>query len=57
VSPSINIGEQTVEIRFVTFTRWGGFYQETYSLSRSLPHVIQDVQEVNLVPYECGVLF
>jgi hypothetical protein len=55
VGPTVNIGEQTVEVRFVTFTRWGGFYQETYTLSRSMPHTIQDVQEKNLVPYECGV--
>ncbi|MDP2994198.1 MAG: hypothetical protein Q8N46_03640 [Anaerolineales bacterium] len=57
VGPSVKVGEQTVEVRFVTFTRWGGFYQETYTLSRSMPHTIQDVQEKNLVPYECGVMF
>lgn len=57
VGPSVNIGEQTVEVRFVTFTRWGGFYQETYTLSRSMPHTIKDVEEKNLVPYECGVMF
>jgi hypothetical protein len=57
VSPSVNIGAQTVSVRLVTFTLWGGFYQETYTLSRSMPHIIQDVQEQNLVPYDCGVMF
>lgn len=57
VGPSVKVGGQTVEVRLVTFTRWGGFYQETYTLSRSMPHTIQDVQEKNLVPYECGVMF
>jgi hypothetical protein len=57
VGPSVNIGEQTVEVRLLTFTRWGGFFQKTYTLSRSKPHTIQDVQEKNLVPYECGVMF
>ncbi len=57
LAPSVNIGEQTVEVRLVTFTRWGGFYAETYTLSRAMPHTIQDVQEKNLVPYECGVMF
>jgi hypothetical protein len=57
VGPSVKFGAQTVEVRFVTFTRWGGFYQETYTLSQSMPHAIQDVQEKNLVPYECGVMF
>ncbi len=57
VGPSVIINDQTVEVPFVTFTRWGGFYQEIYTLSRSMPHTIQDVQEKNLVPYECGVMF
>jgi hypothetical protein len=57
VDPSVNIGGQIVEVRLVTFTRWGGFYQETYTLSQSMPHTIQEVKEENLVPYECGVMF
>ncbi len=57
IGPSVKIGEQTVEVRFVTFTLWGGFYEETYTLSRSMPHTIQGVQKKNLVPYECGVMF
>jgi len=57
VDPSVSISEQTVEVRFVTFTLWGGFYLEAYTLSRSMPHTIQDVQRKNLVPYDCGVMF
>ena len=57
ISPSVNIGEESVEVRLVTFTLWGGFYLETYTLSQAMPHTIQDVQKKNLVPYECGVMF
>lgn len=57
LTPTVNIGEQTVEVRLVTFTRWGGFYAEAYTLSRAMPHAIEDMQEKNLVPYECGVMF
>jgi len=57
VGPSVVVGEQTVEVRLVTFTKWGGFYLTTYSISRSSPHTIQDVQEKNLIPYECGIMF
>ena len=57
VGPSVIIGEQTVEVRLVTFTLWGGFYLKTYTINRSMPHAIQDVQEKNLVPYDCGVMF
>jgi hypothetical protein len=57
VSPSIKINEQTIEVRLVTFTLWGGFYSNTYTLSRSKPHAILDFQKKNLVPYDCGVMF
>jgi len=57
VEPSVSVGEQTVEVRLVTFTDWGGFYLETYTINRKEPHTIQDVHEKNLVPYECGVMF
>jgi len=57
LAPSVVIGEQTVEVRLVSFTRWGGFYQETYTLNRSMPHAILDTQEKNLVPYDCGIMF
>lgn len=57
IEPSIVVNEDSVEVRFVTFTRWGGFFRQSFTLSRSFPHVPLDEQEQNLVPYDCGVLF
>ncbi len=57
VDPVVNIGERSAEVRIKTFTRWGGFYQQIFTISRSMPHTILEVQEKNLVPYDCGVLF
>jgi hypothetical protein len=57
VGPSVNIGVQKVEVQVVTFTRWGVFFLETYTISRSTPLIIQDIQKKNLVPYDCGVMF
>ena len=57
VEPRVTIGEQTVEVRIVTFTQWGGFFRRTYTLQLHFPHTILDVQEENLVPYDCGVMF
>ena len=54
---SILLGHQTVEVRLVTFTKWGGFFQKTYTISRSAPYTIKSVQDKNLVPYNCGVMF
>ncbi len=57
VEPRVLIGEETVEVRFVTFTLWGGFYRQTYTLQRRFPHAILNTQEENLVHYDCGVMF
>ncbi len=57
IEPTSVVGEQTVEVRLVTFTLWGGFYANTYLIDRSMPHTIQVVEEKNIVPYDCGVMF
>ena len=57
VEPHVLIGDQTVEVRIVTFTKWGGFYRQTYTLQRLSPHAILDVQKVNILHYDCGVMF
>jgi hypothetical protein len=57
VAPVVNIGEQTTTVQIITFTRWGGFYKQAFTISRVIPHTILDVQEKNLVPYDCGVMY
>jgi len=57
IEPQVVIGEQTVEVRIVTFSKWGGFFLTTETISRSAPHKILDVQQKNLVPYDCGIMF
>jgi hypothetical protein len=57
VEPYVSIGEQVVEVRLVTFSKWGGFYSNTYTISRKDPHTLQDPEQKILVPYDCGVMF
>ena len=57
VDPTVDIGGQTVAVRVVTFTRWGGFYADTFTLSRNFPHKVLDIQHKLLVPYDCGIMF
>jgi hypothetical protein len=57
VGPVVTVSEQAVEVRVTTFTRWGGFFQQVFTINRSMPHTILNVQEINLVPYDCGVMF
>lgn len=57
VEPMVKLTEDTAIVEVVTFTSWGGFFRQTYTISRSFPHRILDMQEKNLVPYDCGVAF
>ena len=57
IEPVVNLTDDSANVQVITFTKWGGFYRLTYSISRSLPHTIIDVKEENLVPYDCGVMF
>jgi hypothetical protein len=57
LEPVIVVGEATVQVQIVTFTKWGGFFRETYSLERPYPYTIMDVQVEELVAYDCGIMF
>ena len=57
VEPVVNLRRNVVDVQVVTFTKWGGFYRETYTINRDFPHTIVDVKQQILVPYDCGVAF
>jgi len=57
LAPSVEMGAQSVTVRVVTFTKWGGFRRFSYVLQRSYPHTILDVTYQDLVSYDCGVAF
>ncbi len=57
LAPTVTFYEDTVEVRMITFTKWGGFYVETYTLERTSPTRILDVQQKNIIHYDCGIMF
>jgi hypothetical protein len=57
IEPTVSLEESVAIVQFITFTKWGGFYRETYTIDRSFPHTIIDAKQDNLVPYDCGVAF
>ena len=57
IEPRVTLNGDTAVVQVVTFTKWGGFYRETFTISRAFPHTIIDVKDENLVPYDCGVMF
>ncbi len=57
VEPVITMDDRTATVEVLTFTMWGGFYRDTYTIQRSFPHTILEHEEENIVPYDCGIMF
>jgi hypothetical protein len=45
------------EVKLITFTAWGGFFEETFVISRSFPHALLRHDRKCLVEYNCGIIF
>ena len=56
VEPVVKLTADSAIVEIVTFTKWGGFFKRTYTISRSFPHDV-DVKDENLVEYDCGIMF
>jgi hypothetical protein len=57
LTPVVEMGEDTVTVRVVIFTNWGGFIRLNYTIRRDFPHEFVDFSEATLVPYDCGIQF
>lgn len=57
IVPIVRLAGDVAIVEIVTFTKWGGFYRLTYTISREVPHTILDLQRENILPYDCGVVF
>jgi len=40
LEPLVQLTEDTATVEVIVFTKWGGFYRWTYTISRSFPHKI-----------------
>ncbi len=56
IEPLVKLTDDSAIVEVVTFTKWGGFFRQTYTISRVFPHTV-DVKEENLVEYDCGIMF
>jgi len=57
IEPVVSLIGEVAKIQVITFSKWGGFYRLTYTISRGFPYAVTDVKRENLVPYDCGVMF
>lgn len=56
-SPIVIVGESDVTVRFVTFTKWGGFFENVYLMDKDNPLQLLDVKFNPLIEYDCGISF
>lgn len=57
IEPLVKLTDKTAVVEIITFTKWGGFYRQTYTINRSFPHTILDVKYEIVVEYDCGIMF
>jgi hypothetical protein len=56
IEPAVTLTQDSATVEVVIFTKWGGFFRQTYTISRAFPHTIE-MKEANLVEYDCGIMF
>jgi hypothetical protein len=56
-TPWVRISDGEAEVRLITFTKWGGFYEIRVTLSFDFPHAVLDSRSRLRFPYNCGVLY
>jgi len=55
--PTVLLEEETATVRYIYFTKWGGFIEMWYTLTREYPHQYVDSDGQLLIEYDCGILF
>jgi hypothetical protein len=57
LTPEVTMNKDTATVRVVTFTKWGGFKEETFKISRSSSHSIIQQNTKTLVAWNCGTTY
>jgi hypothetical protein len=55
--PRVAIGEDTVTIRVVWFTKFGGIFESTYQVNKDHPHTTKMLETNSLLEYDCGIMY
>jgi len=57
LQPVIEVSGDTVTVKVVVFSKWGGFSRYTFNIGRSSPHSVTGYNKDILLEYQCGVVF
>jgi len=55
--PRVDYYDDAVDVRIVTFTKWGGLEEKIFRITKDPPHKILDVRSHILLYYDCGINF
>lgn len=56
IRPVFKINTDTITFRLISFTKWGGFFEDIYTIRKDFPHKIS-IESKNLISYNCGIQF
>ena len=56
-APRVLIGEETVKIRVIWFTKFGGFFETYYRVNKDPPHDTYEIETNPLLEYDCGIIY
>lgn len=54
VEPVVELRADTVDVKLVTFSKWLGFVERSYTVKRGFPHELLEQSKKTLVPYDWG---
>jgi hypothetical protein len=57
LQPVVELSGDTVAVKLVVFSKWGGFSRYTFNISRSSPHSVMGYNKDTLLDYQCGLEF
>lgn len=57
VTPVVELRDDVAIVTVILFTKWGGFFRCSFTISRDYPHTIIDVDSEVVIEYYCGVDF
>ena len=56
-TPLVFMGDKTVKVCLVTFSKWGGYVDRIYTMGKQNPNVLLTVKENVMVQYHVNILF
>lgn len=56
-TPQVKMLEKTVEVKFLTFSKWSGFQRTSIVISKTAPHLVISENDVPEVFWLCGITY